>query len=210
MSLPHPTTIYAVLDPRTQQARYVGKTVAPLATRARCHLRARDRSHRSAWFRSLAAAGVIPDFFTLEVVGPLGDWREAERFWIAYFRFLGAALVNQCQGGEGLQNGNQTSWRCGQRAPNRGRPMSAEARAKLSAAQLGQKRGPLSQEHRQKLSRLKKGKTTGPWTVARRAAFQVEDRSWSPERRAAFQAKMAAKYAAGWSPYKVHQSQVKL
>ena len=38
----------------------------------------------------------------IEVVPPGGDWVESEVFWIAYFRSIGANLVNTTPGGEGV------------------------------------------------------------------------------------------------------------
>lgn len=51
------------------------------------------------WIRSLLAVGVEPEIFLIEQTD---NWREAERFWIAYLRWLGCDLTNISAGGEGV------------------------------------------------------------------------------------------------------------
>lgn len=100
-----PTFIYGLIDPRNDQIRYVGKTVlAPkrrLATRIWHSKAAGRKHHRHAWLAGLAADGHVPEVVELEVVPPGADWIEAEQFWIAYFRSIGADLCNLTIGGDG-------------------------------------------------------------------------------------------------------------
>jgi len=93
------TIIYAACDPSTMEARYVGKTVYTLSYRLNKHLKTTEQNHRANWFRKLASEGTPPVLLELEVVAE--GWEEAERFWIAYFKFLGARLLNATRGGEG-------------------------------------------------------------------------------------------------------------
>jgi hypothetical protein len=44
---------------------------------------------------------MMPEIFCIEEVVD-ADWQEAEQFWIAYFRFVGADLLNQTAGGDGI------------------------------------------------------------------------------------------------------------
>lgn len=91
-------TIYALLDPRDRQVRYVGMTKNPAQRMAR-HLveaRRKGRTKRLEWVRSLVIAGVEPEMIEVERTS---DWHEAEQFWIAYFRAMGADLVNGNEGG---------------------------------------------------------------------------------------------------------------
>ncbi len=114
--------IYTLSDPRTGFVRYVGKTVRPLGRRLSAHLRdvkAQEYGHHAAcWIRSLLAVGVRP------VIEPLEDSPEdideAERFYIAYLRFLGCDLTNSTPGGDG--------------GSHKGRRISTEHRARLSEA----------------------------------------------------------------------------
>jgi hypothetical protein len=98
------TSIYVLIDPRTDQVRYVGKTVKPLKDRLSNHLTMarRGKLQRVArWVRGLLLDNIRPEIIEVELVPAAGDWVEAERHWIGYFRFLGADLVNQTAGGEG-------------------------------------------------------------------------------------------------------------
>lgn len=91
--------IYALLDPRDRQVRYVGMTKNPKERLSR-HVREARRkggTKRLSWVRSLVAAGCTPEMVELERTG---DWHEAEQFWIAYLRSVGADLVNGNEGGQ--------------------------------------------------------------------------------------------------------------
>lgn len=99
------TIIYGLIDPRDQQLRYVGKTITTLAARLRQHvsdaIRGRVSIKRFTWIRELALDSRAPEIVELESVD--GDsWREAEQFWISYYRFIGARLVNATNGGDGI------------------------------------------------------------------------------------------------------------
>ena len=106
------TLIYALLDSRNGELRYVGKTAKSLQWRVAHHLRqARrmGRKHRSVnWLRGLIKEGIRPQVIELERVESGEDWEEAERFWIEYMRFLGAKLLNMTLGGEGAVGHKQT------------------------------------------------------------------------------------------------------
>jgi hypothetical protein len=67
------------------------------------------RSRPLCWFRSLQAKGLKPEIFEIEAVPEGESWQEAERFWIAYFRSLGANLVNETPGGDGWPAGQKMS-----------------------------------------------------------------------------------------------------
>src|SRR6185369_1307504 len=98
----HVTIIYGLVDPRSDQLRYVGKTVREARRRLGQHVwQARNEGHKRhvlAWLDGLETAGLRPEIVELERVSPGGDWEEAEQFWIAYFRFLGANLCNHTDG----------------------------------------------------------------------------------------------------------------
>lgn len=95
--------IYGLFDPQTTHCRYVGKTCRTLQARLRQHCnRAKSGApqHVSAWIRSLASRGLVPEIDWIEENSE--DWREAECFWIAYLRSIGCDLTNISPGGEGV------------------------------------------------------------------------------------------------------------
>ncbi len=93
--------IYGVSDPRTDEIRYVGVTKQLLRDRALSHAYSKGRSHRSRWFQKLRSEGIVPHFFILQELDDNEDWADAEQFWIAYWKFLGARLINRSLGGGG-------------------------------------------------------------------------------------------------------------
>lgn len=100
-----PDCIYALIDPRTDQIRYVGKTGQRLSYRRTQHMRrARmcdDNLHSLNWLRELLAEGMIPEVSILEVLSPGVDWQARERFWITHGFAEGWPLTNMTEGGEG-------------------------------------------------------------------------------------------------------------
>lgn len=83
-------------------------------------------------------SGNRPESVLLEEVRG-GDWEEAERFWIAYWKFLGASLTNLTEGGE-----------CG---GSKGRVVSEETRRRISLSQIGiaKPHGPIPPLQREKM-----------------------------------------------------------
>lgn len=95
--------VYGLCDPRTNELRYVGKTELKLSMRLRGHLSRKGTerpTRRSCWIKSLLLRGLKPDAFVIEEVAKV-DMNDAEEFWIAYFRSIGADLTNGTKGGDG-------------------------------------------------------------------------------------------------------------
>lgn len=125
--------IYLLIDPRSREVRYVGKTVQRPEVRLKDHLTNRAGCHCACWVRSLRRHGLKP---LMRVVDEgLGDsWKEAEQFYISFYRDeVGCRLTNQTLGGEGLHGWHH----------------SYEAKQKMRLAKLGK---PLSEEHKRKLA----------------------------------------------------------
>lgn len=110
-------TIYALIDPRTDDVRYVGATV-DLPRRLGEHLYRckREESHCARWLRQLLDDGHKPGVWQLAVVD--GDWSPVESYWINVFRGL-FDLTNIMDGGQGASAGV---------------PKSLATRQKMSAA----------------------------------------------------------------------------
>lgn len=96
------TRIYVLRDPRTNEVRYVGKTVKSLAERLSGHINhaGRVKSPRGSWIISLAQQGLTPIIEEIEVAGD--NWADRERYWIAHYRSTTGKLTNICDGGEGV------------------------------------------------------------------------------------------------------------
>lgn len=93
------TIIYVIMDPKTNEVRYVGKTMQLLNSRKSSHRRTKEQNHRANGIRSIYARGEEPLYEVIDEC--YEDWADVERFWIAYFKFLGARLTNASIGGEG-------------------------------------------------------------------------------------------------------------
>jgi group I intron endonuclease len=115
------TFIYILRCPETNEVRYVGKSNDP-KRRIYAHVR-KDKTasnHKINWIQSLLKRGLRPKLEIIEEVD-IENWRTREKFWIKYFKRIGAKLTNYCSGGEGLSFGNQTSFKKGNVPHNAGK-----------------------------------------------------------------------------------------
>lgn len=127
--------IYGLVDPRNQQLRYVGVTKAPERRRRahRCLQHTADR--RASWLKALRKQGLKAEWFVIEEVDE-SEWQEAERFWISYFRYIGAELFNHVDGGRGTLNPT-AEVRAKISAKAKGRAMLEKTRLKISESLKG-------------------------------------------------------------------------
>lgn len=132
-----PKHIYALIDPDTNQVRYVGKSIRP-ELRLQNHMNDVSNCHRSHWLQSLKRKGAMPRMVILETIEGEWPWQEVERFWIKRGRALGWPLTNNTAGGDGVDG------------------LPEEARERLRSAWLGRKHTP---ETLVKLSAASKGRT---------------------------------------------------
>lgn len=148
-------TIYGLHCPLAGYVKYVGKAVNVLY-RFNRHLGPKellkDETHKTRWIRKLLSLGLSPELVILEETDE-EHWAERERWWIEHLRTQGFILTNSTDGGEGVAFGSK-------RPPEHckkisqgmlGRKVSAETRAKISAAHTGKK---LPKERVEKQTRL--------------------------------------------------------
>ena len=131
-------TIYGLIDPRSQQLKYVGMTSKELSVRLDRHMREVGHCHKRSWIQGLKKVGLKPDIFEIENVDDT-EWEEAERFWISYFKYIGCRLTNIADGGMGGR------WN------SRGQKRTPEQREKMRMALLGHK---TSDETKEKLRKI--------------------------------------------------------
>lgn len=114
--------IYVLKHPDTQEIRYVGQAVNTVR-RLDKHIQTSkiNKRHISNWIRSLSSKPV------LEIIEECSNTNcnERERYWISYYRSIGANLCNHSNGGEGAGIGNTNCV---------GRILSEETKEKLRRA----------------------------------------------------------------------------
>ena len=138
--------IYGLYDPRDGELRYIGQTIQPLRRRLKGHCNETPRGHKSNWVRSLLSLGLKPDIRLIREASCLEDLDRLEDEIISEMRSAGANLTNIENGGRG-----------------KGKVVSAETRAKMSASHKGRKFTP---EHRAALSKK-------VWTPEERAKLSA-------------------------------------
>jgi hypothetical protein len=90
--------IYALVDPRDDSIRYVGKTEKRIAQRLEEHIRFPVNRGTGAWIAELRAAGMFP---RIEPITCCGEqwWEGKEAYWIRWLRIRGVRLLNRDPGG---------------------------------------------------------------------------------------------------------------
>lgn len=95
--------IYGLVDPRTGQIKYVGKSTTGLK---RCYehqkpFNLKAKNHKTHWIKQLKALDLRYKVIVLEEVDDAVNLTAREVFWIAECRRLGQNLTNSTEGGEG-------------------------------------------------------------------------------------------------------------
>ena len=154
-------SIYALVDPRNDKIRYVGKTSKRLEQRLGEHYRDLGRrGHKANWIRSVWDEGLRVIIRLLEEC-PEEKWQEREIFWIKSFE----GLTNQTIGGEGKTGCVVTEEsRAKMSLAHKGYCPSAESRSRQSRAIMGHS---VSAETRAKISRSNTGKRRSAETRAK-------------------------------------------
>lgn len=168
--------VYALIDPRTGEERYVGKTLRNAAQRLNEHI-ADDRynGHKKNWIEMLRRLGHRPGIKVIQECASIFDLNAAEIAHISRLRELGARLINETDGGDGRSQPHTPESRAKIASKLKGRKYSVETRRKMSESRIGSKhskatrlkmsasrskpRGPMSDRHKLILSRAHGGKT---------------------------------------------------
>lgn len=87
-------TVYALIDPRTSEAKYIGLTRLRLDKRLNGHLSTGASVAVSKWVEELSIFNIKPEILSVEENVSEADANEAETFWINYMKVLGAKLLN--------------------------------------------------------------------------------------------------------------------
>lgn len=153
--------IYKLIDPITDEVRYIGKTIQTLNNRLRRHVYDANRltenkSHKNNWIRLLLKKNLKPKIELIEENIDIDKWGEVEIMYIKKFRGLGYDLTNNTNGGEGSHGvilSEETKKKISE--ANKGRVVSESIKKYLSDLHKGKK---LSEETKKKISQSKKGK----------------------------------------------------
>ena len=179
--------IYGLVDPRTDEVRYIGKSSSGLVRPKRHFFPSvlKEKNYKANWLRNVIAAGHSAPVVVLEELDMEDALNDAECFWIAQGRGLGWPLTNLTAGGEGTV----------------GVVRSAATRAKSSAATRAFFETPGARERQSEAQR--KRFETAPVTAETRARISAAGRirdAASPETReklrAAAQLRQSPEYSA--------------
>jgi hypothetical protein len=200
--------IYALVDPRTEEVRYIGKSSRGLirpAQHAQPSRLALDDTYRARWLKQLRAEGCTPQIRILEVVDDPDLLNDAEIRWIALGHREDWPLTNLTAGGDGFSFGNQAArghkhtdeWKAAAAERMRGNKHAAGTvhsdEWKVAAAErmrgnkhaLGYRRPPewiAAQSLRMRGNQYALGRVVPPDELARRtAAIQATYDAWTDE-----------------------------
>jgi hypothetical protein len=190
--------VYALLDPRACDLRYIGMT-QDVGARVKKHVR--NCTHfdtpRDQWIRELRGAGLQPDCMVLEEFENRDACDAGERYWISRASSRGLGILNRTAGGQRGELSDESRERIG--AKNRGRVPSAEARAKMSASAKARTGRVVSAETRAKISESNKGKGHSlEWRAAQAAL--MAGRKASPATKAKMSSSQRGNQNARRSP----------
>ena len=125
------TFIYKLIDPETNQVRYIGKSNDPKQRLKAHYNKARYKpTHKFNWIKTLKDRGIRPIMEIIEEVS-IEIWKEREKYWIMFYLEQGFSLTNCTTGGDGLTFGNQTSFKKGHKVWL-GKKHSEETKKKIS------------------------------------------------------------------------------
>lgn len=147
------TAIYSLVDPRTNQTRYVGKTVDP-SRRFKDHISLatlnRTKTKKNSWIKNLLSENLVPEMRIITIV-PSDIEDEAEIAAIEVAKLLGEPLTNGTAGGTGGALSPEIARRAGLKRQGRIQSEEEKARRRESLKPIH-----ASTEFRAKLSAVQK------------------------------------------------------
>lgn len=141
------TYIYALIDPISNEIRYVGKSISP-NKRYYQHINPRGFTHKDNWIRKLLSNSLKPVMKILEECNDY-NWEERERFWISSFD----NLTNSTEGGQDGRMSEKVKKKLrimnsGENNPNYGKKASEKTRELISDKLKNRN---LSEEHKKRI-----------------------------------------------------------
>ena len=132
--------IYKLIDPLTNQVRYIGYTSKPLYKRLAGHVRdsiRHNKTHKHHWIRTLLDNGKIPIIKLVRRIPKRSEktWQYWENYFISKYKKLGYELTNGTDGGEGVTMTPETRAKIGLKSSLHRH--SKETRKKMRKAKLG-------------------------------------------------------------------------
>ena len=94
--------IYELIDPRTKEPRYIGKTVN-IKTRLQSHLKSKYVCYKNSWIKNLIKQNLKPVLNIIDEVNE-SEWQFWERHYISLYKSWGFNLTNMTSGGEGVKS----------------------------------------------------------------------------------------------------------
>ena len=159
--MPETTNIYALVDPRNDSVRYIGKA-NNVNKRKYAHIKDTRTNHRSCWIKGLKNEGLRPELFIVEVVKK-DDWQFWERYWIAQFKAWGFDLTNRTEGGEGTEHTEET------------KKLMSEIKKEYFKTHVHHRRGvKVSKEEKERLRKMATGRIQSKETIEKRR----KSRAW--------------------------------
>ena len=93
-------TIYKLIDPISEEIRYVGLTFNDLKQRLKSHCSEKSSSHKSNWIKKLKSFGLKPIIETIEEnISSYDEVCNREIYWIDKLKNEGHPLTNMASGG---------------------------------------------------------------------------------------------------------------
>lgn len=178
------TYIYALHDPRDWSMVYVGKTNNP-KRRIVDHSQRPRRVVLRQLIEELKKSNLSLDISILHKC-PYQEWQFWEKFWITTVRNSGAKLLNLMPGGNGAPDSSVLS------AAQRGRIVTQETRARISASHIGKKMPPKTPEQRARQSAAQMGRKFSRETI-NKISTALTGRKIGPH-SAEWKAKVSAKH----------------